>query len=159
MVKKLLLTSLPCTPPAFARPLFGRIKRRLSLEAHQAVLDQLALRSRSQCQHGLVRAFEAGKPTAFFGIHGGAEWSGAAFDLHWFLICHLQRATRFPTVSASLKFTKVQHTLYTDAKSTKSTAWPVMVILKGAVSIHRSWADWAAHDQRTSNPFSQQDAI
>lgn len=44
-------------------------------QARAFVLQQI-----NGANRGWFDAFELGKPTAFFGITGGAEWSGAAFD-------------------------------------------------------------------------------
>ena len=62
-------------PQPFARPLFGKDQiTRLSPEAHQAVLDQLhPPEAGASANMGWFEPIEAGKPTAFFGIHGGAE--------------------------------------------------------------------------------------
>ena len=47
----------------------------VSPEARQAVLDQL-----ENATTGWFRPAELGKPHALYGIHGGAQWTGAAFD-------------------------------------------------------------------------------
>ena len=74
---------------------------RISPEAHQAVLDQLhPSEAGASANMGWFEPFEAGKPTAFFGIHGGAEWSGAAFDPSTgFLYVTSNELPWFPTVS------------------------------------------------------------
>ena len=97
-------------PQPFARPLFGMDQiTRLSPEAHQAVLNQLhPSEAGASANMGWFEPFEAGKPTAFFGIHGGAEWSGAAFDPSTgFLYVTSNELPWFPTVSrVPLKFTE-----------------------------------------------------
>jgi quinoprotein glucose dehydrogenase len=43
--------------------------------ARESVMSQL-----QNARFGFFEPFKEGKPTAFFGIYGGAEWTGAAFD-------------------------------------------------------------------------------
>lgn len=47
----------------------------LSPEAHAFVASQVALANR-----GWFEPFEPGKPTVYYGVHGGAQWTGASFD-------------------------------------------------------------------------------
>jgi quinoprotein glucose dehydrogenase len=47
----------------------------ISKEAHDSVLQQIR-----NANFGWFEPFEEGKPTVYFGVYGGAEWSGAAFD-------------------------------------------------------------------------------
>ncbi|HEY3936409.1 MAG TPA: PQQ-binding-like beta-propeller repeat protein [Bryobacteraceae bacterium] len=47
----------------------------LSPQAHAFVLDELA-----GAEFGWFRPFNDGKPLVFYGMLGGAEWTGAAFD-------------------------------------------------------------------------------
>ncbi|MES2568971.1 MAG: PQQ-binding-like beta-propeller repeat protein [Verrucomicrobiota bacterium] len=63
-------------PEPFARQRFSRadITERTP-EAH-AFVDQLL----SRANMGWFEPFEPSMPTAFYGLHGGAEWTGAAFD-------------------------------------------------------------------------------
>jgi quinoprotein glucose dehydrogenase len=44
-------------------------------DAHKYVMQQLA-----NAHFGWFEPFEEGKPTALYNLHGGAEWTGAAFD-------------------------------------------------------------------------------
>ncbi len=63
-------------PEPFARQEFTReqITTRTP-EAHAFVEQQL-----TRANIGWFEPFEASKPTAFYGLHGGAEWTGAAVD-------------------------------------------------------------------------------
>jgi quinoprotein glucose dehydrogenase len=47
----------------------------ISDEGRRSVLEQLR-----DGRFGFFEPFEEGKPTVFYGIYGGAEWTGAAFD-------------------------------------------------------------------------------
>jgi len=63
-------------PQPFARQTFtGDDITNISPEAHAFVAAQVA-----GANHGWFEPFEPGKPTAYFNIHGGAQWTGAAFD-------------------------------------------------------------------------------
>ncbi len=63
-------------PEPFARQVFteGDITN-LSPEAHAFVAKQV-----KNANYGWFEPFEPGKPTVYYGIHGGAEWTGASFD-------------------------------------------------------------------------------
>ncbi len=89
-------------PQPFARQHFhqGQLTN-ISPQARQAVLDQLepdemGVRSNT----GWFAPFAAGSPTALFGIHGGAEWTGASFDPEsgWLYVTS-NELPWFPTVS------------------------------------------------------------
>ncbi len=63
-------------PEPFARQLFTRADlTNRTPEAHAAVEQAVA-----RANFGWFYPFDEGKPTAYFGLHGGAEWTGAAFD-------------------------------------------------------------------------------
>jgi len=63
-------------PEPFARQIFTRADlTERTPEAH-AFVEQLVSRSRM----GWFEAFDEARATAFYGLHGGAEWTGAAFD-------------------------------------------------------------------------------
>jgi quinoprotein glucose dehydrogenase len=63
-------------PQPFSRQDFGSDQiTNISPSAKQFVAKQL-----EQANVGWFQPFTPGRPTAFFGIHGGAEWTGAAFD-------------------------------------------------------------------------------
>lgn len=63
-------------PEPFARQVFTLDDvTELSAEARQSVLQKLV-----DVTLGWFEPFEEGKPNAFYGIHGGAEWTGACFD-------------------------------------------------------------------------------
>ena len=47
----------------------------ISPQAHAFVMDKIA-----NAEFGWFRPFDAGKPLVFYGMLGGAEWTGAAFD-------------------------------------------------------------------------------
>jgi glucose dehydrogenase len=66
----------PELPEPFARQDFGRddVTTRDD-EAHDYVLQRLA-----GVNCGWFQPFQEAKPTVLYGIHGGAEWTGAAFD-------------------------------------------------------------------------------
>ena len=51
---------------------------------------------------GWFEPFEAGKPTAFFGIHGGAEWSGRLLTPP--LVFYMSPPTSCPGFLPSLAF-------------------------------------------------------
>jgi quinoprotein glucose dehydrogenase len=63
-------------PEPFARQEFNldEVTNR-SPAARESVMSQLRV-----ARFGFFEPFEEGKPTAFYGIYGGAEWTGAAFD-------------------------------------------------------------------------------
>ncbi len=62
-------------PEPFARQVFTLDDvTELSAEARQSVLQKLV-----DVTLGWFAPFEEGKPNAFYGIHGGAEWTGALF--------------------------------------------------------------------------------
>jgi len=89
-------------PQPFSRQRFGMDQiTNLSEEARQAVLSQLNDPDTDiQSNMGWFEPFEAGKPTALFGIHGGAEWTGASFDRETgFLYVTSNELPWFPTVS------------------------------------------------------------
>jgi quinoprotein glucose dehydrogenase len=63
-------------PQPFARQVFTRDEvTDLSASAHAFVEKQIAA-----ANFGWFQPFEPGKPTAYFNVHGGAQWTGAAFD-------------------------------------------------------------------------------
>lgn len=63
-------------PEPFARQEFSVNEvGNLSDEAHESVMTQIR-----GARFGFFEPFQEGKPTVFFGIYGGAEWTGAAFD-------------------------------------------------------------------------------
>lgn len=63
-------------PEPFARQVFNLDEvTNISPAARVSVLKQLA-----HANYGWFQPFDEGKPTALYGIHGGAEWTGAAFD-------------------------------------------------------------------------------
>lgn len=63
-------------PEPFARQEFSlNDVTDISEEAHDSVIRQI-----HKARFGFFEAFEEGRPTVFFGIYGGAEWTGAAFD-------------------------------------------------------------------------------
>lgn len=66
----------PELPQPFARQVFSRedVTTRTP-EAREAVLLQL-----SRAKMGWFEPFDAARPLAYYGMHGGAEWTGAAFD-------------------------------------------------------------------------------
>jgi quinoprotein glucose dehydrogenase len=89
-------------PQPFSRQRFGMDQiTNLSEEARQSVLFQLNHPDIDiQSNMGWFEPFEAGKPTALFGIHGGAEWTGASFDPETgFLYVTSNELPWFPTVS------------------------------------------------------------
>lgn len=47
----------------------------ISPAAHQSVMRQIR-----NATHGWFVPFEEGRPHVYYGVHGGAEWTGAAFD-------------------------------------------------------------------------------
>ncbi len=66
----------PLLPEPFARQEFTRDDvTDVSPEARAAVLGKI-----EQANIGWFEPLELGKPTVFFGVHGGAEWTGAAVD-------------------------------------------------------------------------------
>jgi quinoprotein glucose dehydrogenase len=63
-------------PEPFARQDFSLDQvTSISKEAHDYVLQQIR-----NTNFGWFEPFEEGKPTVYFGVYGGAEWTGAAFD-------------------------------------------------------------------------------
>jgi quinoprotein glucose dehydrogenase len=63
-------------PQPFARQVFTEADiTNLSPEAHAFVARQVA-----SANFGWFEPFEPGKPTVYFCVHGGAQWTGAAFD-------------------------------------------------------------------------------
>lgn len=63
-------------PEPFARQEFSLDQvTNISASARESVISQLR-----NARFGFFQPFEEGKPTVFFGIYGGAEWTGAAFD-------------------------------------------------------------------------------
>lgn len=63
-------------PEPFARRAFSEADiTNLSPEAHQFVSDKL-----EGAVFGWFEPFQEAKPLAMYGFHGGAEWTGAAFD-------------------------------------------------------------------------------
>ncbi len=63
-------------PEPFSRQVFTKADvTNLSKRSHDFVLDKI-----SEATFGWFAPFEEGKPLAMFGIHGGAEWTGGAFD-------------------------------------------------------------------------------
>lgn len=63
-------------PEPFARQVFSKddVTTR-SEEAREFVMGRVA-----NARSGWFEPFEEGKPTAYYGIHGGAEWTGASVD-------------------------------------------------------------------------------
>lgn len=63
-------------PQPFSRQTFTTAEvTNLSMASRESVLQQIA-----GANFGWFQPFTLNKPTAFYGIHGGAEWTGAAFD-------------------------------------------------------------------------------
>lgn len=67
----------PELPEPFARLEFARDDITDRTPEARAYIEHLLGRANM----GWYEPFELGKPTAFFGIHGGAEWTGAAIDV------------------------------------------------------------------------------
>jgi quinoprotein glucose dehydrogenase len=63
-------------PEPFARQVFTKDDITDLNPAAHAFVEQMVSRSNM----GWFAAFESAKPTAFYGLHGGAEWTGACFD-------------------------------------------------------------------------------
>jgi quinoprotein glucose dehydrogenase len=63
-------------PEPFARRVFTKDDITDLNPAAHAFVEQ----AMSRANLGWFAAFEAAKPTAFYGLHGGAEWTGACFD-------------------------------------------------------------------------------
>ncbi len=64
------------TPQPFARQVFTKDDvTDISPQARAFVMEQI-----EKANFGWFEPFEEGRPTVFFGIYGGAEWPGAAFD-------------------------------------------------------------------------------
>lgn len=65
-------------PEPFSRQEFKKEDiTELSPQAHDFVVNKL---EQTQATWGWFRPFDEGKPLAMYGIHGGAEWTGASFD-------------------------------------------------------------------------------
>jgi quinoprotein glucose dehydrogenase len=63
-------------PQPFARQEFRKEDvTNISPSARKHILDRLR-----SANYGWFEPFEAGKPTVYYGVHGGAEWTGASFD-------------------------------------------------------------------------------
>jgi glucose dehydrogenase/sugar phosphate isomerase/epimerase len=63
-------------PEPFARQFFSRTEiTTRSDEAHEYIESRVA-----NVNFGWFEPFQEGKPTVLYNIHGGAEWTGAAFD-------------------------------------------------------------------------------
>jgi quinoprotein glucose dehydrogenase len=63
-------------PEPFSRQVFTEDDvTNLSTEAHKFVMRKIA-----GAKFGWFESFDEGKPLAYYGLHGGAEWTGAAFD-------------------------------------------------------------------------------
>ncbi|MDB6173283.1 MAG: pyrrolo-quinoline quinone [Chthoniobacteraceae bacterium] len=63
-------------PEPFARQVFSRADITDRTPEARAFIEQLL----SRANMGWFEPFEESKPTAFYGLHGGAEWTGSAFD-------------------------------------------------------------------------------
>ncbi|HLX43933.1 MAG TPA: PQQ-binding-like beta-propeller repeat protein [Bryobacteraceae bacterium] len=63
-------------PEPFARQVFDPAYiTDISPEAHEFVAKQV-----ENANYGWFQPFEPGKPTVYFDVHGGAQWTGAAFE-------------------------------------------------------------------------------
>lgn len=63
-------------PEPFARQVFGKNDvTNISPESR----DYISTKIRT-ARFGWFEAFEPGRPTVYYGVHGGAEWTGASFD-------------------------------------------------------------------------------
>ncbi|HTE20344.1 MAG TPA: PQQ-binding-like beta-propeller repeat protein, partial [Armatimonadota bacterium] len=63
-------------PQPFARQEFRRDHvTNVSPESREFITNKIR-----SARFGWFEAFEAGRPTVYYGIHGGGEWTGAAFD-------------------------------------------------------------------------------
>jgi quinoprotein glucose dehydrogenase len=63
-------------PQPFSRQVFAKDDvTDISPASRNFILDKI-----SKSQMGWFQPFDEGSTTAYFGIHGGAEWTGAAFD-------------------------------------------------------------------------------
>ncbi|MDP8988573.1 MAG: PQQ-binding-like beta-propeller repeat protein, partial [Acidobacteriota bacterium] len=63
-------------PEPFARQIFTEADvTDISPEAHAFVAKQI-----EHANYGWFEPFEPGKATVYYGVHGGAQWTGAAFD-------------------------------------------------------------------------------
>jgi quinoprotein glucose dehydrogenase len=63
-------------PEPFARQVFTESDiTNISPEAHAFVAKQIV-----NANYGWFQPFELGKPTVYYGVHGGAQWSGASVD-------------------------------------------------------------------------------
>lgn len=63
-------------PQPFSRQTFGPDE---VTNLNAASRDHIGKRVRAS-NHGWFEPFEPGKPTTYYGVHGGGEWTGAAFD-------------------------------------------------------------------------------
>lgn len=66
----------PVLPEPFAKQEFSRADLTDRSPAARASVERLLTRANM----GWFAPFEPAKPTAYYGMHGGAEWTGAAFD-------------------------------------------------------------------------------
>lgn len=67
----------PVLPEPFSRQIFSSDEvTDLSEEARFHILSQI----RNARYGGFFDTFENGRPTVYFGVHGGAEWTGGCFD-------------------------------------------------------------------------------
>lgn len=63
-------------PEPFSRQVFSAADvTNLTPKAHTYVMNLL-----KRANYGWFEPFEQNRPTAYYGIHGGAEWTGASFD-------------------------------------------------------------------------------
>lgn len=63
-------------PEPFARQAFGKNDvTNLSPESREFVSTKIRT-----ARYGWFEAFEPGRPTVYYGVHGGGEWTGASFD-------------------------------------------------------------------------------
>nr|MDQ3622729.1 PQQ-binding-like beta-propeller repeat protein [Verrucomicrobiota bacterium] len=63
-------------PEPFARQVFSREDITNRTPEARAFVEQLV----SRANMGWFEPFENARPTTFYGLHGGAEWTGSAFD-------------------------------------------------------------------------------
>jgi glucose dehydrogenase len=66
----------PELPEPFARQTFSRD----DVTTRDADAREYVLKRIESANFGWFEPFEEGKPTVLYGVHGGAEWTGAAFD-------------------------------------------------------------------------------
>ncbi len=63
-------------PQPFSRQVFGpNDVTNISPEAREFISKRVR-----SANYGWFQAFEPGKPTVYYGVHGGGEWTGASFD-------------------------------------------------------------------------------